>query len=135
MNWTKQRTLMIVSSQIRSLGVLLACGFAAALAACSTSSVNTIVDNMPSAVGLPADTPERPATPPAYPAVHDMPPPRANATLSAEEQEKLEHDLVAVRARQDAVTGVTSATAKKRPAPAATAPRIIPANNSSNTIY
>jgi hypothetical protein len=69
---------------------------AAILAGCSTG---TMGDNMPTAAGgLPENTPQRPATPAAYPAVHDMPPPRTNM-LTDEEQKKLEADLVAARDR------------------------------------
>src|SRR5712691_3984871 len=123
---------MIVRLQILLSGVLFACGLAAVLAACSTSTGNMIADTVPSSVGVPADAPARPEAPLAYPAVHDMPPPRSAPMLSAEEQEKLEHDLAAVRTRQEAVAGVTPA-AKRKPAPAlmpAAPPRIIPANNS-----
>jgi hypothetical protein len=50
--------------------------------------------------GLPEGTPERPATAPAYPLVHDMPPPRPNAVLSEEEKKKVEAELAAMRAEQ-----------------------------------
>ena len=47
-------------------------------------------DHMPAAVGgLPAGTPQRPATPAAYPAVNDTPPPRSSTVLTYEEQKKL----------------------------------------------
>lgn len=97
---------------------------------------------MPSEIGgMPSDTPERPPVPPAYPAVHDMPPPRSSVTLTAEEQENLESELAAVRTRQDVIVAGAQAPvparakAKKRPAPAAAAPRVIPATTSNNTIY
>jgi hypothetical protein len=128
---------MILYRQIRLPGVLFACGFAAVLAACSTSTGNIIADTVPSSVGVPADAPARPEAPLTYPAVHDMPPPRSAATLSAEEQEKLEHDLAAVKTRQEGVAGVTPA-AKRKPTPASmppAPPRIIPANTSNNSIY
>lgn len=47
--------------------------------------------------GLPADTPARPATQMAYPAVHDMPPPRSKAVLTEEEVKQTEQDLIAAR--------------------------------------
>jgi hypothetical protein len=47
--------------------------------------------------GLPTDTPERPATQLAYPAVHDMPPPRAKAVLTDDELKRAEQDLIAAR--------------------------------------
>jgi hypothetical protein len=51
-------------------------------------------------VGLPANAPERPAETLAFPAVHDMPPRRTTAVLTAEEQRSMERDLVAMRAPQ-----------------------------------
>jgi len=48
--------------------------------------------------GLPAGTPERPqAGLPAYPAVHDMPPPRQSALLTPEQQRQVELELTAAR--------------------------------------
>ena len=59
-----------------------------------------IADHMPAAIGgLPEDAPERPATPAAYPAVHNMPPARSSAPLSNAQQKQLEDDLVAARNR------------------------------------
>ena len=55
--------------------------------------------------GLPAGTPEGPAVTAAYPAVHDMPPPRPNTVLSADEQKKAEAELKALRARQEKQAG------------------------------
>lgn len=51
-------------------------------------------------VGLPANTPARPATPAEYLPVHDMPAPRRETVLNPAQQEKLEKDLVAARDRQ-----------------------------------
>lgn len=51
-------------------------------------------------VGLPANTPARPATPGEYLPVHDIPAPRAETTLDRAQQEKLEKDLLAARDRQ-----------------------------------
>jgi len=130
MNLPRQRIRVISRRQIQLRGALLACGLAVALAGCSSSSLGTLGDSMPASIGgLPTDAPERSAIPPAYPAVHDMPPPRPNTTLTAEEQLKLESDLTAIRTRQEIVTG--TAPAKRSQAPA---PRVIPAA-SSNTIY
>jgi hypothetical protein len=56
--------------------------------------------------GLPAGTPERSATPAAYPAVHDMPPPRPDTVLTADEQKKTEAELAALRARQEKAAGM-----------------------------
>ncbi len=86
-------------------------------------------------VGLPANAPERPATPLAYPAVHDMPPQRGVALLNEVEQQKVEDDLIAARERQQETAGVprTASTVRKRAAPAPV-PRAIPAA-SNRTIY
>jgi hypothetical protein len=86
-------------------------------------------------VGLPANAPERPATPLAYPAVHDMPPQRGATLLNEVEQQKVEDDLVAARERQQESAGVArpASTVRKRAAPAPT-PRAIPAS-SNRTIY
>ncbi len=67
-----------------------------ALSGCSTAQIDSIPQEIG---GLPANTPSRSAQPPSYPAVHDMPPPRA-PVLDAEQQKKLEADLVALRNRQ-----------------------------------
>jgi hypothetical protein len=87
----------------------------AILAGCSSSQM---VDDLPAAVGLPADVPARPATPYQVPAVHDMPPPRATEPMSAEDQLKLEKDLVVVRDRQEGhkpTDEEAPQTAKKNP--------------------
>lgn len=61
---------------------------------------STLAD-LPTAVGgLPAGTPERSATPVAYPAVHDMPPPRTNTILTEDEQKKAAAELAAARDQQ-----------------------------------
>ena len=79
-----------------AVALLLAGGMI--LAGCSGS---IIADHMPSmAGGLPEGAPQRPADPPAYPAVHDAPPARENAVLTDEEQRKLEADLAAARERE-----------------------------------
>src|SRR5262249_61937101 len=95
---------------------------AAALGGCAS----TFAD-LPSQVGgLPAGTPERAAEPMAYPAVHDMPPPRRDVVLTAEEQKKATAELTALRTRQEKQAGTTDkkpsadqkhagATAKKTP--------------------
>jgi hypothetical protein len=107
----------------------------ALLGGCSSSSLSGLVDSLPRSVGLPADAPERPPEPPIYPAVHDMPPPRPNTTLSAEEQVELEKELAATRARQDNVAGsVPAGQRRARPTMPAPPPRVIPAA-SANSIY
>jgi hypothetical protein len=80
----------------RLIGAALACAVSVCLASCST-----VMSEMPTqAGGLPAGTPERPATAPDYPAVHDMPPRRATAVLTEEEKKKVEAELAAMRAEQ-----------------------------------
>lgn len=80
--------------------LLAALGLAVALAGCVPASV---FEKLPSDMGgLPAGTPEPPAKPYAYPAVHDMPPPRAAAPMTEEQQVKLEKELDEVRDRQKA---------------------------------
>ena len=83
----------------RSILAALGLGLALTLAGCSSGAV---IDQMPSNLGLPAATPERPTTPYVYPAVHDMPPPRATPTMSEEQQVKEEEEMKAVRDRQEA---------------------------------
>lgn len=51
-------------------------------------------------VGLPANTPARPATPGEYLPVHDVPAPRQETVLDQTQQDKLEKDLLAARDRQ-----------------------------------
>lgn len=81
------------------------------LAACSS----TIAD-LPGPVGLPAGTPARPADPPLYPAVHDMPPDRPTEPMTAEQVKKAEQDLITARERQEKRSGVKPAKSKpKRP--------------------
>src|SRR3954462_9635204 len=69
---------------------------AMALAGCSST-----LSSMPTQLGgLPDDAPVRPAVQgAAYPAVHDMPPPRPNTVLTPEQLRKAEAELVAIRDR------------------------------------
>jgi hypothetical protein len=64
-------------------------------------------------VGLSANAPARPAQQMAYPAVHDVPPPRTAAMLTDIEQQKLETDLVSARDQQQTAAGVPVASRKK----------------------
>jgi hypothetical protein len=69
-------------------------------------------DYMPTAAGgLPEGTPERPTTPGAYPAVHDMPPARESAVLTSAEQKQLEDDLAAARKRAETATASSGQSA------------------------
>jgi hypothetical protein len=71
---------------------------AVALAGCSAGTM--IADHLPTAAGgLPEGAPERPTKPSAFPAVHDLPPPRGSTVLTDAEQKKLEDDLIAARTR------------------------------------
>jgi hypothetical protein len=77
---------------------------AAALVACAAAFLSgcgaLIGDHLPAATGgLPEATPERAATPVAYPAVHNMPPSRSSTPLNNAQQKQLEDDLVAARNR------------------------------------
>jgi hypothetical protein len=84
------------------------------LSGCSTAEI----DNIPKEIGgLPADAPARPNQAPAYPGIYDTPPQRANALLDAEQQKKLEADLLAVRNRQ--IKAQQSAVRDKAKPPAA----------------
>jgi hypothetical protein len=87
-----------------------ALGLVMALVGCSPGAA---IDQLPDSLGLPAGAPARPAAPYQYPAVHDMPPPRATAPMSDEEQFKLEKELRAVRDRQEAPDGKAGQKATK----------------------
>jgi hypothetical protein len=68
---------------------------AAAVIVAGCSSVGS---GIPHAIGgLPEGTPARSADPPVFPQVHDMPPKRSEAVLTAEERTKLQADLAAAR--------------------------------------
>jgi hypothetical protein len=73
----------------RAIAVVM---IAALLPACS---------GMPSVLGgETADTPHESATPPAFPAVHDMPAARPVPVMTEEQQKQAEADLVAARNKQ-----------------------------------
>src|SRR5258708_34121418 len=73
---------------------------AAALAACAVvlagcSAGSMVADHLPNAVGgLPEGTPQRPASSMPYPAVNDLPPPRATTGLTGADTRKLQSDRV-----------------------------------------
>ena len=52
-------------------------------------------------LAAPETAPAAPAAQLPYPAVHDVPPPRGTTPLTTEEQQKLERDLAATRAKQE----------------------------------
>jgi len=101
------------------------------------------------AIGLPTAAPTRPTEAPAYPAVHDVPPPRPTPMLTAIEQKQIEDDLVAAREGQKKLAAEPEPPPPKKdgkvakkeiklkprtpPAPAAEAP--INPTSSARTIY
>jgi len=93
----------------RRLGRLVCLVTVATVAAVTLAACTSTLSEMPSAVGgLPAGTPERSATPIAYPAVHDMPPPRDDTTLTDTQQKKIQADLLAARDRQTKQSGAAN---------------------------
>jgi hypothetical protein len=71
----------------------------APLTACAQQQLG---DQVPQSLGgLPPGVPARTAAPPPYPAVHDVPPPRATTPLNEDQQLKLERELEAVRTRHE----------------------------------
>jgi hypothetical protein len=121
---------------MRSLRRIVVLSVAGSLAACSSMSerISGSLSEMPG-IGLPAGAPERPAQQLAYPAVHDMPPPRSNAVLNSFEQQRAKDELAVARDRQQAANPVAAAAAQRKPAPSQPAsPRVVPVA-SSQTIY
>jgi hypothetical protein len=91
--------------------LLAALAVAASLTGCSAGP---LVEQLPQSLGgLPAGTPSPPATPYQYPAVHDMPPPRATEPMSEEQQYRLEKELNALRDRQEGQEAKDKKAAKK----------------------
>ena len=90
--------------------VLTALGLAAVLGGCSSGA---FIDKLPGEMGEPVDAPARPVTPYVYPAVHDIPPPRATPTMTEDQQIKLENDLAAVRDKQETREKAATAPAPK----------------------
>lgn len=89
--------------QTRAAGFAVFC--AILLASCSST-----FSSLPSqAGGEPAGTPERSVTPAAYPAVHDMPPPRTSTVLTEAQRKQAEDELAAIRDRQSKRAGTTPA--------------------------
>jgi hypothetical protein len=93
-------------------------------------------------IGMRAEAPERPAQAAAYPAVHDMPPPRTTATLDGPAQRQMERELMEARERQKTAVDPPPPAARKpasRPQAAprpqtAPAPRVAP-TSSSQMVY
>jgi hypothetical protein len=74
-------------------GLMIVC---AALGGCSVP-----IADLPG-IGLPGNAPARSENPPAYLPVHDVPPPRDEAVLTADEQKKIQSDLLNARDKQNA---------------------------------
>jgi hypothetical protein len=97
------------SGKRRAISVVLLVTGLPFLAACSSTS--HLGDTLPTSMGgLPSGAPARSETPGAYPAVHDMPPPRSTAILTEEEQKKLEDDLAAARKRASGAKAAADTT-------------------------
>jgi len=100
-------TLRLIAAALGLIGLLAGC------------VGGPIADTLPEAMGgLPQGTPSRSSSPARFPAVHDMPPPRATTPLNEADQMKMEKDLEAIRDRQAGAGEPPPAAAK--PAPAAT---------------
>jgi hypothetical protein len=65
-------------------------------------------------VGLPANTPERPAVAPDYLPVNNTPPPRTETPLTPEQRAALARDLTAARDRQQGVKAKASKPSNPR---------------------
>jgi hypothetical protein len=90
------RSLSLPVAGSRGRALALSAVLAIALGGCSST-----LSSLPTQLGgMPAGTPQPSAAPVAYPAVHDMPPPRQNAVLTEAEQKAAEAELAALRARQ-----------------------------------
>jgi hypothetical protein len=112
------------------LAALLATATALGGCAAMSEKIAGTASEMP-VIGLPSGIPERPAEQPAYPAVHDIPPPRSTAVLSEVEQQKLEDELTAAR---DAQRGSDSTSAARQKKPKKPSPGVVPVS-SNRTIY
>jgi hypothetical protein len=94
------------AGRARSLAAGALLGVAAALGGCSA-----VVDRIPTSIGgLPEGVPPRPTTPQEYPAVHDMPPARAQRTLNEAERDQLRDDLAETRERAARAGGTAEET-------------------------
>jgi hypothetical protein len=96
----REERLLMDQSVPRLLLATMAILFSATmLAGCGT----IIADHLPMAAGgLTEGIPDRPTKQTNFPAVHDLPPPRASTVLTDAEQKKLEDDLIAARTRTGA---------------------------------
>jgi len=91
---------------------------AVALALGGCSSASQVFEKMPQSVGgLSPDAPKAPATPYAYPAVHDMPAARDVKPLSDDEQLRLEKELLSTRDAQEKAVADDALANQPPPAP------------------
>jgi hypothetical protein len=118
------------AGRVSRLAIVIATAVGLAGCASMSEKIAGTASELP-VIGLPAGAPERPAEQFAYPAVHDMPPPRSATLLSEVEQQKMEGDLVAARDAQQRAAGTSAAAQKK---PTRQSPRVVPVA-SSRTIY
>ena len=84
--------------QVVAAGLIIVCAVTVSvtLGGCSIP-----VADLPG-IGLPASAPARAENQPAYLSVHDVPPPRDEAVLTADEQKKIQTDLLKARDKQAA---------------------------------
>jgi hypothetical protein len=122
----------------------------AVLSGCGSIS-EKMADTMAEApgIGLPAGAPTRPTEALAYPAVHDVPPPRPTPMLTGIEQKQIEDDLLAARDGQKKLVAEPAPAPKKdskvakkeiklkprTPPPAAASAAPINPVSSARTIY
>jgi hypothetical protein len=83
---------------------MLALASALTLSSCASNMTdmgNKLGNELPTAIGgMPQAAPERPETPAAFPAVHDMPPARNSKVMTEEEKKRLEAELAVMREQQ-----------------------------------
>lgn len=116
MSFRRSRGLAGSGAAPRRRALLPALAALTLLAGCSAAQL----DRLPAELGgLPEGAPQRPAQSPAFPAVHDMPPPRPATLLDAEQQKKLEADLLATRNRLTKTPGQKGKAAGQAAAPEA----------------
>lgn len=124
----RHKRVECAGARVRSRALLSAAALwlAASLGGCGSISekVSEAAGGMPG-VGLPSGVPERPAVRAAYPAVHDMPPPRTTAVLNSNEQRDIEKELVAAREQQK-IAAQPPPAEESAPAPAAKKPATRP---------
>lgn len=118
-----------MSRRFRLAVPIVAAVAAACLSGCASISEKfaETASQMP-VIGVPEGAPQRPAAPAAYPAVHDVPPPRNSVVLTNTEAAQLEADLVTARDQQQSGVGLKPQP-KKKPPPA----KVVPASSRAST--